>query len=396
MQLKRFSSFFRKGTPSSLNPKAYVPRAEWESILPRSLGKYSFEGYQKNVIVYRAITLIAKSLASVPFTVTVGGKPKDKHPLLELFSRINPEQSRATFLEAVTSYYLLTGNAFIEMVKDDQGQPMELYVLRPDWVEIIPHPSGGIKAYRLRMKGTERVIPANGEHGALLHLKTFHPTQEWYGLSPLEAAGLSIDQHNTVSTHNLSLLQNGGRPTGVLLLKSGAYGLDEVQREHLKEGIDRLHRGASNAGRMVILEGDFEWKEMGLSPKDMDFIEGKHQSAREIAQAFGVPPMLVGVPGDATFANYREARYHLWEDTILPLLDHFLAEMTLWLEGYFGAQNKLGYDLDGIPALSLKREATWQKISSASFLTLNEKRQQLGFPPLPGGNFIKAQGDPLP
>ncbi len=390
-----FASLFKKNRHTAPSLKTYVPQGDWGSVAPRSLSKYAYEGYQKNVIVYRAITLIAKSLASVPFVVDVGGKRILKHPLLDLFARINPDQSRATFLEAVASYYLLTGNAFIEMVKDDQGQPVEFYVLRPDRVEIVPHKTGGVKAYRLRIDGVERIIPANGEHGALLHLKTFHPTQEWYGLSPLEAAGLSIDQHNTVSSHNLSLLQNGGRPTGALLVKSGAYGLDEVQRDSLQEGIDRLHRGANNAGRMVVLEGDYEWKEMGLSPKDMDFIEGKHQSAREIAQAFGVPPMLVGVPGDATFANYREARYHLWEDTILPLLDHFLAEMTLWLDGYFGTQNVLGYDLDAIPALSLKRDATWQKISTASFLTLNEKRQRLGFPPVVGGDAIGHQVENL-
>ena len=363
-------------------PTPHIRLVEKASVSPRSLNRYSFEGYQKNIIVYRAITLISKSLASVPFTVHVEGHRVKDHPLLALLERINPYQSRATFLESVASYYLLTGNAFIEMVKDDEGKPAEFYVLRPDQVEILPHANGSLKGYRLKKAGAERIIPAQGEQGILLHLKTFHPSQEWYGMSPLEAAGLSIDQHNTVSQHNLSLLSNGGRPTGALLVKPGAYGMSEQQRELLSHDIDRLYKGSQNAGRLVVLEGDFEWKEMGLSHKDMDFIDGKNQSAREIAQAFGVPPMLVGVPGDATFANYREARYHLWEDTVLPLLDHLLAEMNLWLDGYFGPHVTLGYDLDAIPALSLKRDATWQKIENATFLTRNEKRQLLGFPPL--------------
>lgn len=386
-------AIFKKQLALNLVPKAHIPQWNDQAVAPKSLNRYAVEGYQKNVIVYRAITLIAKSLASVPFVVDVGGERMAKHPLTELLLRANPHQSRATFFEAIASYYLLTGNAFIEMVKDDEGRPAELYVLRPDRVEIIPHKTGGVKAYRLKVDGQERTIPANGERGALLHLKTFHPTQEWYGMSPLDAAGLAIDQHNTVSSHNLALLNNGGRPTGALMVKTGAYGLSDAQRQLLKEDVDRLYKGTQNAGRLVMLEGDFEWKEMGLSPKDMDFIEGKHQSAREIAQAFGVPPMLVGVPGDATFANYREARYHLWEDTILPLLDHFLAEMTLWLDGYFGAGATLSYDLDGIPALSLKREATWQKISAAPFLTVNEKRQLLGFPRLEKRNPKPVQAE---
>ena len=141
-----------------------------------------------------------------------------------------------------------------------------------------------------------------------------------------------------------------------------------------------------------MLEGDFEWKEMGLSPKDLDFIEGKNLSAREISQAFGVPPMLAGVPGDATFANYREARFHLWEDTILPLLEFLVAEFNLWLTPYFGENLRLGYDTDAIPALAQRREAAWSKIAQADFLTLNEKRQAVGYGPVVDGDVLRREG----
>jgi HK97 family phage portal protein len=134
------------------------------------------------------------------------------------------------------------------------------------------------------------------------------------------------------------------------------------------------------------MEGDFDWKEMGLSPKDLDFVEGKNISAREIAQAFGVPPMLVGVPGDATFANYREARFHLWEDTIIPLVEYITAELNLWLLPQFSENLRLAYDLDSIPALAPRREAAWAKIASADFLTINEKRQAVGYSPVSDGD----------
>ena len=138
----------------------------------------------------------------------------------------------------------------------------------------------------------------------------------------------------------------------------------------------------------MIFEGECEWREMGLSPKDLDFIAGKNLSAREIAQAFGVPPMLVGVPGDATFANYREARFHLWEDTIMPLLEFLVAELNLWLLPHFGENLCLGYDIDSIPALAPRREAAWNKISNADFLTLNEKRHAVGYSPIEGGDVL--------
>ena len=148
-------------------------------------------------------------------------------------------------------------------------------------------------------------------------------------------------------------------------------------------------QGGKNAGQILVMEGDVEWKELGMSPKDMDFIEGKYLSAREIAQAFGIPALLVGVPGDATFANYREARYHLWEDTILPLMEKIKGELNGVLSEYFDGA-VLRYDTDSIPALAPKRETTWAKVAEADFLTLNEKRRAIGYPPVPQGDDVSG------
>jgi HK97 family phage portal protein len=165
-----------------------------------------------------------------------------------------------------------------------------------------------------------------------------------------------------------------------------------MQRDQLRDDIHRLYEGSKNAGRILMMEGDFAWQDMGLSPKDLDFIAGKSVSAREICQAFGVPPILAGIPGDATFANYREARFHLWEDTILPLLDYLVAEFNLWLTPFYGDNLRLGYDVDGIAALSPKREATWAKICASDFLTINEKRQAVGYSPIDGGERLNIRG----
>jgi len=207
-------------------------------------------------------------------------------------------------------------------------------------------------------------------------------------MSPLEAAARAVDQNNAVAAHNLSILQNGGRPSGALKIRPLDTGrtLTQEQREILRQDIRESYEGALNAGKIMILEGEFEWQEMGLSPKDLDFVEGKKLSAREIAQAFGVPAMLVGIPGDATFANYREARYHLWEDTIIPLLDMLCDEFNHWLIPKFDPDLKLRFDLDGIPALALKRENMWKRINHAHFLTINEKRRAMGYPPIEGGD----------
>lgn len=360
---------------------------------PAQYDALSEVGYQRNVIVYRCVNLIARSIASVPWLLYQEDQERDHHPLLTLLKKPNPVQGGNDFMESVVSSLLLSGNSYIESLSLSQSPPAELHVLRPDRMRVVPGPQGLPEAYEYTVSGHSRrlLVDPLKVSSPLLHIKFFHPLNDWYGLSPLEAALKSIDLHNTVASHNLALLQNGGRPSGALLVRSDpktGLSLTQEQRRTLRESLVEVFQGTKNAGQMMILEGDFEWKEMGLSPKDMDFVEGKNLSAREIAQIFGVPPMLVGVPGDATFSNYREARLHLWEDTILPLLDRIISQLNLWLTPQFGQGLFLSYDTDAIPTLAAKRESAWEKINQCHFLTLNEKRQAVGYGPLPGGDLL--------
>lgn len=376
----------KASTFSSLIAYGSLGQALWT---PAQYDRLSEEGYQKNVIVYRAVNLIARSIASVPWLLYTGEDEVDQHPLLTLLNKPNPLQGGNTLMESIISTLLLSGNAYIEAVSPTDQPPAELYVLRPDRMRVIPGANGFPQGYEYQINGRSRkalVDELTGE-SPILHLKFFHPLNDWYGLSPLEAALKGIDLHNTVAGHNLALLQNGGRPSGALMVKSSGA-LTQEQRAQLKEDLQDVYEGTRNAGKIMVLEGDFEWKEMGLSPKDLDFIEGKNVSAREIAQVFGVPPMLVGVPGDATFSNYKEARLHLWEDTILPLLDMVVNHLNLWLTPQFGDGFSLSYDTDAIPALAPKREAAWEKVNNAHFLTLNEKRQAVGYAPVEGGDRV--------
>ncbi len=353
---------------------------------PRNYDQLSREGYLKNIIVYRCVTLITRGAASVPWRLIRKNAEVTNHPLLQLLHHPNPRQGGASFIEAVLSHKLLSGNSYIEAVANQKAIPVELYALRPDRIKVIPGSGGVPIGYKYTVNGQSRRISVDLISGAspILHIKTFHPLNDWYGMSPVEAAACAIDQHNAVASHNLAVLQNGGRPSGALRVfsKVNAPPITPQQREQMYSELRNAYQGATNAGKVMILEGDVEWKEMGHKLKDMDFVSGKLLSAREIAQAYGVPPMLVGVPGDATFSNYRESRYHLWEDTILPLLDHLCDELNHWLVPRFGKDLKLENNTDSIPALAPRREASWKRIEKSSFLTDTEKRKLLGFPPL--------------
>jgi HK97 family phage portal protein len=139
----------------------------------------------------------------------------------------------------------------------------------------------------------------------ILHLTLFHPTDDHYGLSPMEAAAVPLDIDNAAGAWNKSLLDNAARPSGALVFSGNP--VSETQFGRLKDELKASYQGAANAGRPLLLEGGLTWQPLSLTPKDMDFIEAKNAAAREIALAFGVPPLLLGLPGDNTHANYAEA-----------------------------------------------------------------------------------------
>ena len=131
----------------------------------------------------------------------------------------------------------------------------------------------------------------------------------------------------------------------------------------------------------MLLEGGLDWKQMGLSPMDMEILRSKEASARDISLAFGVPPLLLNIPGDNTYANYREARLGFYEDTILPFLKYQVEELNDWLSPAFGGA-KLQPNKDKIEAIADKRMKQWEMADNSDDITLNESRAMKGLPPL--------------
>ncbi|MDR1982791.1 MAG: phage portal protein [Holosporaceae bacterium] len=333
----------------------------------------SAEGFQKNVFAFRAINLISRGISSIPVSIRSCHDRKEDEFLTNVFNRPNESQTKSSFLENLVNYLLISGNAFVNCDNENK-----LRCLRTDRVDIVPNKSKtAVESYVYSVDLSKFPV----EKKDMLHLKFFNPLNDWYGFSPLHAALRAIDQHNEMSKHNLSILQNGGRPSGCLVVKN-SENLTEEQRQQLRSDIRDAYEGTANSGRVMVLEGGLEWKEMGLSPRDLDFNTGKNLAAREIALAFGVPPLLMGIHGDSAFANYKEARLHFWEDTIVPLAEFIRLEFSSWLSVRFGRQVEMVFDLDAVHALISRRENLWNKISSADFLTINEKREILGYPPM--------------
>ncbi|WP_417319842.1 phage portal protein [Emcibacter sp.] len=357
--------------------------ARWSNRTYRSLAE---EGYKKNVVAHRSVKLLAESAASVPLVLFRDGRRLDHHPVLDLLARPNPMQGRMTFFESLFSFLNIAGNSYVELVRGADGQPSELYVLRADRIRLDQDRSGWPKAYVYSLGGREHVFPVDPVEGksSLLHLKYFHPLDDLYGLSPLEAAAMAVDVHNAASAWNKALFDNAARPSGALVFegREGQDSLSGEQFDRLKDELADSYQGARNAGRPMLLEGGLKWQKLAFSPADMDFINGKHVSAREIALAFGIPPMLLGIPGDNTYSNFQEANRALWRLTLLPMLERVVSSLNGWLCPEYGPDLRLAFDQDAIPALSHDRQLLWERVGAADFLTVDEKRAAVGLGPL--------------
>jgi HK97 family phage portal protein len=215
----------------------------------------------------------------------------------------------------------------------------------------------------------------------ILHLALFHPTDDHYGFSPLEAAACALDVHNAAAAWNKSLLDNAARPSGALVYSAAGGNLSEEQFSRLKAELEGNYQGTANAGRPLLLEGGLDWKSLSLSPRDMDFVQAKHAAARDIALAFGVPPMLLGIPGDNTYSNYQEANRALYRETVLPLARKIFDSLAAWLAPAFGEKLRLVPDLDQVIALASERDSLWSRVGSAVFLSDDEKREAVGYGP---------------
>jgi HK97 family phage portal protein len=254
-------------------------------------------------------------------------------------------------------------------------------------MRVVPGADGWAEAYEYTVAGaTVRFDQTAAALPPILHLTFFHPLDDHYGLAPLEAAAVAIDTHNSAATWNKALLDNAARPSGALVY-TGPEGavLSDNQFERLKRELEDTYAGAVNAGRPLLLEGGLDWKAMSLSPKDMDFLEAKHTAAREIALAFGVPPMLLAIPGDNTYSNYQEANRVFWRQTVLPLASRVGAALAQWLKPAFG-DVRLTVDTDCIDALAADRAVQWERIAKSPFLTVNEQRAAVGYGPVAGGD----------
>jgi HK97 family phage portal protein len=380
---------FRNSKPAAPEAKASVApalafhgagRAAWSA---RDAATLTRVGFLNNPVAFRCVKLVAEAAAAVPVAAQDARRRFDAHPALELIGAPNPGQSGAELMESFYGFLMLTGDAYLEAAGAAAGGgPRELYALRPDRMKVVPGPDGWPVAFEYAVGARKHVFDMRQDRPPVLHVKTFHPQDDHYGLSPLQSAAAAVDVHNAAAAWSKALLDNAARPSGAIVYRGvdghGALGAEQYAR--LVEELEVNHQGARNAGRPMLLEGGLDWKPMAFSPSDMEFHRTKEAAARDVALAFGVPPMLLGLPGDNTYANYAEAHRAFYRLTVLPMVAKTLAALSGWLQPFYGEGFQLKVDEDNVPALAEEREALWRRVAGAGFLSDAEKRRLLGLP----------------
>ncbi len=359
---------FRKRETKTAVPMTAISdlrAAQWSGA-----GQLAREGFERNPVAYRCIRMISEAAASIRLAPV-----DDRDAVARLIERPNSEEHGADLMEAFYAHLVVSGDAFLEAVSIE-GEVRELHVLRPDRMRALKGPRGWPLAWEHRVGGEVRRIAREADgFMPVLHVRLYHPADDYEGHSPLEAAARAVDVHNGGAAWAKALIDNAARPSGALVY-DGASDLTEEQLAELRDDLQRTYQGAANAGRPMLLSGGLDWKPMSLSPADMDFVEQRNVAAREIALAFGVPPMLLGIPGDATYANYREANAAFWRLTVLPLACKAARAISGWLA--MRMDGAAAPDLNDLPAFQEDIANKWSRIDAASFLSVEEKRRLAG------------------
>jgi HK97 family phage portal protein len=369
-----------------------VGRPVWPE---RDYEKLAKEGYQQNPVGNACIALIAKAVADIPWCMYSGRGAKkvevEEHEFFDMMERPSPLHDRVSFLQAVVTQYMISGNAYIERTEEKKFARMELYAHRADRMRIVPGKEGIPEAYEYQVGGDRRRFEVDPDGGAMpiLHLKTVNPINDWYGQSPLDACAWAIDLHNGSSSHNMALLNNSGSPAGALVFEGhdDANTLSPERAESLLAQVRGEERGYDRSGSRMLLDGGkFNWLQFGLDMEKLQTLEGKNQAAREIAFTLGVPPMLLGIPGDNTYSNYQEARQAFYQETVIPLANMLARAFNHWFATTLGKGVYLEANIDDLDALQPSRTEHWERIEKSTVLSLNEKREALGYDTVDGGD----------
>lgn len=370
--------------PTFIMPSWMTGKPQWSEW---DAEKAITEGYQSSPWVYACIKRRVDAVCSVPWAVEVkrGGEWErdDNHELNRLLQDPNPEMDWQELLSLMVTHLDLAGNGFWHKVRV-QSKVRELWPLMPQSVRVIPGRDKIIEAYQIGSAPGVRIDAAD-----ITHMAYTNPNSLLYGQSPLMAVGKAVDVDNSAAAWQKISMQNRGIPDGIFQLDQ-----DDLTQEQFDQTRDVVRENYANMGnaRSPWVVNKAKWIPMSLTPAEVDFIETRHLSMKEICAAYAVPSEMISGMGDANRASSETVRKTFWLDTVLPLLSEIQSTLNKSLAREYGGANEIRivYDTSGVPALqeSQREQTDIARVLWGMGVPFNEinQRLELGFDDVEGGD----------
>lgn len=353
------------------------------------------EGFKRNATVRACIDAKARAAAGLPIVLTdASGKVIANHPVLDWIKRPNSAQKWDQFVRESVSNYHLAGEA--DWLRIGISRKTEVLSLRPDWLSIESYDDGGLpERYRYNNSAQGQIGSAVYGADEVRLWADYNPLDRWRGLSVLHSCAFAIDTLNSYAASNKATLDNGVTPSGVL---STAQQMTDDSFARLKSEFNEAYAGSRNSGKPMVLESGLGWTQTGLSPREMEYINGKRENELDVCRAMRVPPQMIGIQGSMTFANYEQARAAFYEDEVIPLANSLLSSLLHLIGQAFGVPDgyMLTVDVDSVAALEPRRAERMATIDKLQSITTNEKRAEMGWAAVVDGDAVLVSAGLVP
>jgi HK97 family phage portal protein len=354
----------------------------------------SFTALQQ-VAVYACVQILSEDVAKLPLQICRGDpqgnhKPAKDHFLYKLLIRPNAWQTRFEFIEMMTAALALRTNAYAVIVRDGRGQPQQLVPIHPDRVELFEAP-GGDWFYSVSRNGLHEIsvlehLPVMIAAEDMLHLRGMASWNSLVGMSRVgvmrEAIGLALSQEQQAAR----LAGTGARPAGVLQTKD-KLSPDVIER--LKEQWQKNYGGLRNTGKTAVLEQGLEWKQMGMSSVDAEFMAARQFQLEEIARMFRVPPHKLGIVARTTGTTLVQQDQEYLNNVLSGYCERWTSKLGRTFDIDLTDDLFLDFDYSHFLKADIQTRLTAKRIGVAGMIyTPNEARAGEGLAPVAGGDTL--------
>jgi HK97 family phage portal protein len=319
-----------------------------------SFVKYT-KAYGNNPLVYMVVKKIAYTSASIERVIYREGEEDERYEeeeensvILNLLSNPNPQDDEISFREKINEYLLLTGNAFVYIIRGEGGLGVELQVLLTQNVTIVVDTFGEVVGYDY-MTYNGRVVRYDTD--VILHIKTSNvvnidTTSVHYGLSPLQSAWIVVNSSTEKLNADASIFKSRGI-IGILTSDTDTPMLDP-ERKRLQEDFDKDAGGSDKYNKIKIASSRLRFLQTGMSPTDLRLLEGIMSSLRTICGVYGMPCVLFNDNESSTYNNIESAKKSAYTDVYIPLARKVDKELSRWLSDKLGIDEYIEVDLTSI------------------------------------------------